>query len=148
MTVFSVNEGNIKRRIRAACDLAGITVTELGEKIGLSQPAFSQKLNNGRFTKGDLERVAEILGCEYICYFEMLDGNKIYGATVGEIIRAACVANNISITEVGKRIGISQQATSRRITTGKFTQEELSVIAAIANCSYESFFRFPNGKTV
>ena len=92
--------------------------------------------------------MAEFLGCEYICYFEMLNGTKIYGETVGEIIRAASAVNNVSITEIGKRIGISQQATSRRITTGKFTQEELSIIAAITNCSYESFFRFPNGKTV
>lgn len=148
MTVFSVNEGNIRRRIRAACDLAGITVTELGEKMGLSQPALSQKLNNGRFTKSDLERIAAILGCEYICYFEMANGTKINGTTIGEIIRSACLANNVSITEMGKKIGISQQATSRRIATGKFTQEELSVIAAITNCSYKSFFIFPNGKMV
>ena len=75
--VFSVNEGTIRRKIKFACDKAGITMTELGSKMGLKQAAFSQRLKTGRFTKEELEKIAVFLGCEYVCYFELDSGEKV-----------------------------------------------------------------------
>lgn len=51
----------------------------------------------------------------------------------------------ITVTELGARMGMSQQSISNRLKTGKFTQEELEKMAAIMGCEYHSFFIFPNG---
>ena len=148
MTVFSVNEGNIRKRIRAACSLAGISITELGEKMGFVQSNFSQKMKNGRFTKQELEQMAKILGCKYICFFELEDGQKVFGATIGEMIRTASKINKVPLSEIGRQFGITQPSISKRVTLGKFTQEELGIISEIVNCKYISYFLFDNGTTI
>lgn len=38
----------IKDKIEIACKIAGITLTELAEKLGTSQSAFSQRLKRGK----------------------------------------------------------------------------------------------------
>lgn len=51
----------------------------------------------------------------------------------------------ITVTELGRQLGMSQQSISNRLKTGKFTQEELEKMAKIMGCEYHSFFIFPNG---
>ena len=68
---------DIKQKIEVACKVAGITVTELGRQMGMSQPNFSGRLKVGKFKQEELERMAEILGCKYISIFEFPDGTKI-----------------------------------------------------------------------
>ena len=51
----------------------------------------------------------------------------------------------ITVTELGRQMGMSQQNISSRLKVGKFTQEELEQMAAIMGCEYHSFFMFPNG---
>ncbi len=66
-----------KQKIDAACMMAGITVTELGARMGYSQSGISMKLRNCKFSLEDYENMAEILGCEYHSYFEFPNGNKV-----------------------------------------------------------------------
>lgn len=47
--------------------------------------------------------------------------------------------------EIASAFGISQQAFSQRLKTGKFTQEELEKIVEIMGCKYISCFQFPDG---
>lgn len=56
--------------------MAGITVTELGEKMGMSQASISKRLTTGKFKQDELEAMANILGCEYHSFFLFPDGNK------------------------------------------------------------------------
>lgn len=42
-------------------------------------------------------------------------------------------------------MGMSQASISKRLKTGKFTQEELEQMAKIMGCQYKAFFVFPNG---
>lgn len=63
--------------MKAACDVAGISLTELANRMGLSQSNFSQRLKTGKFTKEELEQMAQCLGCKYVSYFEFEDGTKI-----------------------------------------------------------------------
>ncbi len=67
----------IKEKIRMACIKSGISVTALGKEMGMSQSAISQRLNTGKFTQIELERMASILGCKYHSVFEYEDGTKI-----------------------------------------------------------------------
>lgn len=67
----------IKQKVEAACSMAGITVTELGRKMGMSQQSISKRLKTGKFTQEELEQMAEIMGCEYHSIFVFPDGNKV-----------------------------------------------------------------------
>lgn len=67
----------LQQKVKAACDVAGISLTELGKRIGMSQASISQRLKTGKFTKEELEQMAGALGCEYVSYFEFPDGTKI-----------------------------------------------------------------------
>lgn len=68
---------SIKQKIEAACKVAGISVTELGRRIGLSQSAFSQRLKRGKFTQEELEKMADELGAKYFSGFSFPDGTEI-----------------------------------------------------------------------
>lgn len=68
---------DMRQRIKAACDIAGITVTELGAKMGMSQVSISKRLKTGKFTQEELEKMADIMGCKYISVFEFENGQRI-----------------------------------------------------------------------
>ncbi|GAA6275944.1 hypothetical protein F170042I7_21300 [Blautia caecimuris] len=67
----------IKDQISACCDVAGMTVTELGAKMGMSQQNISKRLKTGKFTKSELEQMAEILGAKYHSIFIFPDDTMI-----------------------------------------------------------------------
>lgn len=45
--------------------------------MGMSQQSISNRLKTGKFTKEELEQMADALGCEYVSYFKFPDGTKI-----------------------------------------------------------------------
>lgn len=63
------------KRVKMACDKAGITKYELGDIFGGED--FDRKIRTGNFTKEEFERMAKILGCKYVCYFRAKDGTII-----------------------------------------------------------------------
>lgn len=67
----------IQQKIDMACTAAGITKTELGRRIGLSQSAFSQRLKTGKFSDVDFEKMAQALGAQYFSGFIFPDGTEI-----------------------------------------------------------------------
>ena len=66
----------VQEQIKTAAIHAGISITELAKRFGISQSGFSQRMKTGKFTREEMERIAEILGCEYISYFQFSDGQK------------------------------------------------------------------------
>ena len=50
-----------KQKIEAACKIAGISVTELGLKMGMSQQSISKRLKTGKFTQEEYEEMADIM---------------------------------------------------------------------------------------
>lgn len=55
---------------------ADITITELANRFGISQPNMTKRLKVGKFTKEELKKIADILGCEYISVFKFPDGKE------------------------------------------------------------------------
>lgn len=72
-----VNILSIQKKIEMACTVAGISKTELGRRIGLSQSAFLQRLKTGKFSDEDFEKMANALGAEYFSGFKFKNGVKI-----------------------------------------------------------------------
>ena len=67
----------IKQKIENACNVSGITITELAKRIGTSQPNLSKRLKVGKFSDKELQEIAQAIGCKYFSGFEFPDGTKI-----------------------------------------------------------------------
>lgn len=67
----------IQQKIECACTIAGITKTELGRRLGMSQSAISQRIKTGKFSDEDFKRMAEALGAKYFSGFEFPDGTRV-----------------------------------------------------------------------
>lgn len=70
------------------------------------------------------------------------------GLSLQDKIYLACRHAGTTRTEVGRKLGMSQANTSKRIATGKFTQEELEAIASAMGAEYYSGFKFPDGTKI
>ena len=67
----------LQQKIKVACELANMSMTELGNKVGMSQQSISKRVKTGKFTQEELEAIAHALGCEYKSGFYFPDGNKV-----------------------------------------------------------------------
>lgn len=67
----------IQQKISMALAHEGMTQAELARRFGSSPPAFKQRLNNGKFTQEELEKIALILNAEYYSGFKFNDGTVI-----------------------------------------------------------------------
>ena len=56
--------------VRVALVLKKMSLTELGKKVGMSQPNFSKKLSKNNFTESDMRKIAEGLDMELVIKFE------------------------------------------------------------------------------
>ena len=52
--------------IRIALVQKKMSISELSEKVGMSQPNFSKKLNKNNFNETDMRKIAEALGMELV----------------------------------------------------------------------------------
>lgn len=68
---------SIRHKVLLACEKSGITLTRLAQEMGMSQSSLSKRLKVGKLTQEELEKIAELLGCEYHSYFEFSDGYKL-----------------------------------------------------------------------
>jgi transcriptional regulator with XRE-family HTH domain len=67
----------IGTKIRLACTLAGISVSELARRIGTTPQNMSQRLKVGRFSAEELEGIAQALGAELRLELIFPDGSKV-----------------------------------------------------------------------
>lgn len=130
------------------CEKSGISLGEVSKKMNMKFSTFSTRLKTGKFTKKELEEIAFCIGCVYNSYFKFSDGKIISAASTGEQIKYALAHNNMTATELSKKMNISQPAISKRLKTGKFTQNELKQIAAMMDCEYISKLIFKDGMVI
>lgn len=64
-------------KIKLACTLAGVSVSELARRIDTSPQNLNQRLKVGRFSTEELERIAQALGAEFQLEFIFPDGSKV-----------------------------------------------------------------------
>lgn len=138
----------IKQRVKISCEKMNINLGELAEKLEMRQSTFSVRLKTGKFTKEEIEKIAFNMGCLYNSYFLFPDGTKIKCRSIGIQIKNALRYAEMTITDLGKKMGITQQAISKRLKTGKFTQDELKSIASMMGCEYVSEFIFEDGTKI
>ena len=64
-------------KIRLACTLKGISISELARRIDTTPQNLSQRLKVGRFSVEELEKIAEALGAQFALEFIFPDGSRI-----------------------------------------------------------------------
>lgn len=65
-----------------------------------------------------------------------------------EKITRAMKKAKVSQTKLADRFGVTQGTFSQRMKTGKFTQEEMKIIADELGAKYFSGFEFPDGEKI
>ena len=66
--------------------------------------------------------------------------------TVSDLIRRLCAENNISLSELARRIGQSRQNLYKKMQRNTLTNEELQQIADALGVKFEQSFILPNGE--
>lgn len=67
----------VSQKIKMALAYKGMSEAELARKIGSSPSAFNQRMKTGRFSMSDFDKIASVLGAEFIFGFSFPDGTKI-----------------------------------------------------------------------
>lgn len=67
---------------------------------------------------------------------------------IQEKIKRAMKKAGVSQKEIADQFGVTQGAFSQRLKTGKFTDDELKLIADILGARYFSGFEFPDGEKI
>lgn len=63
----------ISDKIRSIMQYRGLTIKEVAAAMGLSPASLSHKLHLNKFKYSEMEKIAEIAGCEFICKFSFPD---------------------------------------------------------------------------
>lgn len=146
--IRTYNSNDIKTRIIFACEYGGIKKSELCSKIGVSQSSFSQRLDNGKFTKQELVDIAKAIGCKYKGYFRHNNGMIFDAPTIGQQTKDALEYCGMTIVDLSVKMGLTRQATSKRLSIGKLSQDDLEEIARYMDCDYISVFEFEDGTEI
>ena len=68
---------NLEVKVKSVLAYAKMTQTEVAKQMGMSRGNFNKKLKRETFTEEELNRIAEIVGATYHCYFEFPDGTQV-----------------------------------------------------------------------
>nr|DAV20173.1 MAG TPA: Cro/C1-type HTH DNA-binding domain protein [Caudoviricetes sp.] len=68
---------NLETKIKMAMTFKNISQSKLAELVGTSPQNFNKKLKRQTFSPEELEKIADVLGAKFQCYFEFEDGTKI-----------------------------------------------------------------------
>ena len=66
--------------------------------------------------------------------------------TIPELIRQLCTKNNMSLSELSRRIGQSRQNLYKKMQRNTLTNEELQQIADVLGVKFEQSFILPDGE--
>jgi len=65
------------KKIKVLLAIKEMTMSDLAESIGTSQPNLSNKLKRDNFSEKELVEIAEVLGVRFEANFILEDGQKI-----------------------------------------------------------------------
>lgn len=66
-----------EQKIKAALAVAGISQSELARRLGTTPQNFNQKIKRNTLTIEDFEKIAEVIGADWVAEFCFPDGTRI-----------------------------------------------------------------------
>lgn len=67
---------------------------------------------------------------------------------VNQKIRTVCLLQGVTITELAKKLGVSQPTLTNRLKTGKFSIEDYERIAKALDVEFHLHFDLPDGTKI
>ncbi len=67
----------IDEQLKILAIKTNMTLSEIGERLGKSPQAFSQKMKRGNYNLDELEEIAIVTGAKLSCNFELPNGEVI-----------------------------------------------------------------------
>lgn len=64
------------KKIVLACKYCNISQAELARRINTTPQLLNSRLKTNKFTNGELEQIAKVLGAEYISTIKFPDGTE------------------------------------------------------------------------
>jgi len=61
---------------------------------------------------------------------------------------ALAYAKDVTKKDIANKLGVTPSAFNQRLKTGKFTQDELELIASVLDAEYIAYFKFKDGKEI
>lgn len=139
---------NFKEKVKTVCAATGKTITNIADDFGIFPSSMSSRLSSGKFSIEERQRIADVLGCKYVCKMCFEDGKEICADSFREIIKFSCAHAGINQSELAVRLGKSRQAISKQIKIGRLKDVEVTGYADCIGCSYVSYFEMPDGKII
>lgn len=146
------------KQIKLMCSFCDISVTELAERMGITNQTLYDRLSREAFTPAKLAELARAAGCGYESVFTLADGQRIICAldtsadalmpSTSELVCTLCDSCGISKAELAKALAVSPQSFQNRLKRDTFRPRELKAIAAAVGCTYTSAFIMPNGDRI
>ena len=67
----------VSEQIKVLCVRNKISAAELARRLKTTPQNLSLKLKRGTFSSDELEKIAEVVGCQYYHYFKLPNGDII-----------------------------------------------------------------------
>lgn len=71
------DDANVSGMVRKALRATRYSLTEVATKIGMSPQALSYKLGHDTLRPAELDKIAGVIGVDFICSFRLPDGAEI-----------------------------------------------------------------------
>lgn len=65
------------QKIKMALAYKGMSESELARQMGTTPQAFNQRMKTDKFSNSELEKIADIIGAQWVAEFHFSDGTKI-----------------------------------------------------------------------
>lgn len=132
-----------EQKVRAISAYKNITINDIATEFGITQSSFISRLKCGKLKISEKNKIAEILGCKFIIKF-VFEDVEYSEDNIKTLILKSCEHANLSQAELAKKLGKTKQSFNSRLSTGKFSDEEIEEIATKIGCKYVSYFELDN----
>ena len=129
-----------EQRVKVVAILNNLSLGEVAKNYGSSQASLSVRLKNGKMSFEDQRRLADSLHCKIVIQFVFPDGQVITGNNAKELVSWACEYVDISMAKLAEKFNQLRQTFFDRVSNGRYTDTELSLIADALGCTYENYF--------
>lgn len=67
---------------------------------------------------------------------------------IEEAVKIVCVKNELTISEIARRLGVSPQSLGQKLKRGKLSIDDIDTIATVCGCQLECNFVLAGGEKV